>query len=90
MVADVGLVGVRERDVAFARDGSEGMDERERGMDELAGDRANALDDRRSFAEREKPKPPPSDRRVDWAVAVVCAVEVDVLVAVDDGGRVDV
>ena len=33
---------------------------------------------------------PPSDRRVDWAVVVVCAVEVDVLVAVDDGSRVDV
>ena len=60
MVANVGLVGVRERDIASARDCNEGMDERERGVDELAGDRANALDDRRSVAEREKPEPPPA------------------------------
>ena len=64
MVADVGLVGVRERNVASARDGSEGMDERKRGVDELAGDRANALDDRWLFAEREKPKPSPPETGV--------------------------
>ena len=95
MVSEVGLVGMREREVAVTRDVGKGLYERDRNPGELVGSRADRNDERRSLDERVELSlldfgqflrfDPPCDRRVVEVVLVVGVIKAHVFVPVDRG-----
>ena len=95
MVSEVGLVGMREREVAVTRDGGKSLDERDCNPGELVGSRVDRNDERLSLAQRVELSlldlgqflrfNPPCDQRVVGVVLVVGVIKADVLVRVDRG-----